>query len=283
MDLVQVEDVRRPAELEHHVVRDVHQRRHRSLAAAGQPVDHPRRRAGLGVDAAHDAAGEAAAQVGRFDPHRQPGVVRRPHRLDVRRLQRRAGQRRDFAGDAVDAERMRQVGRELEREQRVVEAQPARGCRRPPARRRPAPAGRHGRRTASARAPSTACRSFRRRAACRHRSRTACRRRRAAAPRPTMASGTLMPARALGAPQTICSGAPWPALDLAHVQTVGLRVRFGRQDLGHDDAAERRRQRPGVLDLHAGHGQQIGQRRGVDGRVAELAQPGLGKLHGPST
>src|SRR5256885_10090547 len=39
-----VEDVRRTAQLEHHIVGDVHQRRHAALAAARQAIDHPLRR-----------------------------------------------------------------------------------------------------------------------------------------------------------------------------------------------------------------------------------------------
>ena len=125
VDLVQVEDVRRPAVLEHHVVRDVDQRRHRPLAAARQALDHPCGGLRAGVDVADDAAGEAAAQLRSFDPHRQLLVVARRHGLDARRLQRRAGQRRHFARHAVDAERMRQVGRELQREDGVVQPQHA--------------------------------------------------------------------------------------------------------------------------------------------------------------
>ncbi len=75
VNLVQIEDVRRAAEFEHHVVRDIDQRSHRTLAATGQTIDHPRRRLRLRVDVLDDASGEAAAQVGRLDLHAQLGVV----------------------------------------------------------------------------------------------------------------------------------------------------------------------------------------------------------------
>ena len=92
----------RPAELEHHVVRDVDQRRDRALAAARQALDHPRRRRRLGVDVA-DRRGRRSGRTGRA-PRTFTGsavVVRRRHRLRSRRVQRRAGQRRDLARDAV--------------------------------------------------------------------------------------------------------------------------------------------------------------------------------------
>ena len=99
---------------------------------------------------------------------------------------------------------------------------------------------------------------------------------------PTSASGTRMPTRAFGAPQTICSGPSGecaPASDLAHAQAVGIGVLHRLDDLGDDHACERRRDGAGVFDLQPGHGQQLGQFGGGDGRVAELAQPGFGELH----
>jgi hypothetical protein len=56
MDLVEIEDVRRAAVFEHHVVRDVDQGGHAALATARQAVHHPGRRGGTGVDVAHNRA-----------------------------------------------------------------------------------------------------------------------------------------------------------------------------------------------------------------------------------
>ncbi len=123
VDLVEVEDVAGATELEHHIVRDVDQRRHRALAATGQALNHPGRRLRLGIDAAHDAAGEAAAKISRFNAHRQLRVMLDGNRREFRLQERRASQRRDFPGDAVDAQAMRQIGGELQREERVVELQ----------------------------------------------------------------------------------------------------------------------------------------------------------------
>jgi len=70
-----------------------------------------------------------------------------------------------------------------------------------------------------------------------------------------------------------------PGIHRAHAQAVGLGVRLGAQDLGHDDAGKRRRHRAQVFDLHARHREQVGQLLGAQRWVAELAQPGLGELH----
>jgi hypothetical protein len=62
-------------------------------------------------------------EIGRLHAHRQ--VVGHLHGDSgkLRLHQRRVGQRRDFTRNAVHAQAMREVGRELEREQHVVEAQ----------------------------------------------------------------------------------------------------------------------------------------------------------------
>ena len=66
---------------------------------------------------------------------------------------------------------------------------------------------------------------------------------------------------------------------LADIELVGIRMSLDCQHLAHDDMREGRRHSACGFHLHACHGQQVGQRGGVDGRVAELAQPRLGKLH----
>ena len=55
VDFVQVKNVRRPPQLEHHVVGNIHQRRHAALAATLKALHHPRRCLRLRIDAAHDA------------------------------------------------------------------------------------------------------------------------------------------------------------------------------------------------------------------------------------
>ena len=133
VDLVEVEDVRRPAELEHHVVRDVDQRRHRALAAAREAIDHPARRRARAVSTPRTTRPEKR-------PHRSgASTVDRQHRRrsstgtggNVGVFERRAGQRRDLARDAEDAQAVAEVGRELEREDRVVERRAAARTSRP--------------------------------------------------------------------------------------------------------------------------------------------------------
>ena len=283
VDLVQVEDVRRPAVLEHHVVGDVDQRRHRALAAARQALDHPRRRLRLRIDVAHDAAGEAPAQVGRFHLHRQRLVVPRRNGFDQRRQQRRAGQRRDLARHAVDAERMRQVGRQLEREHGVVQRQQLAdvGAHRRIGRQLEQAAMVVGqlqlaRRAQHAEAVDAAqladldgegrAALFRRRQL----GTDQCQRHADAHTRVGRAADDLQrPVGRMRAGQ-----------HLAHAQAVGIGVLHRLDDLGHDHALARRRHGAGVFHLQPGHGQQVGQFGGGDGRVAELAQPGFGELHG---
>ena len=50
MNLVEVKNMRRPAQLKHHVIGNIDQRSDAALAATGQPVHHPLRRGGAGVD-----------------------------------------------------------------------------------------------------------------------------------------------------------------------------------------------------------------------------------------
>ena len=102
-----------------------------ALAAARQASDHP---GGVfaRVSTLRTMRPEKRPQVARLTSHRQRRVVPASRARSRRRLQRRTGQRRHLARDAVDAQAMRQVGRELEREQSVSSRSTgARGCRRP--------------------------------------------------------------------------------------------------------------------------------------------------------
>jgi hypothetical protein len=96
-DLVQIEDMAGTAQLEHHIVGDVHQRADRALAAARQTVHHPLGRLHLRVDVAHDTAREAAAQIGRLDLDRQ--LVLQGHG--------RSGEGQGFSGVPVSADSSR--------------------------------------------------------------------------------------------------------------------------------------------------------------------------------
>ena len=121
MDFFQIKDVRGAAQLEHHVVGNVHQRADAALPATRQPVHHPGGRLRLRIDVAHDASGKAAAQVGGSNLHRQNVGQTKRHGRNRRYLQRCACQRGHLTRHAQHAQAMRQVGREFEGEQRVVQ------------------------------------------------------------------------------------------------------------------------------------------------------------------
>jgi len=63
-------------------------------------------------------------------------------------------------------------------------------------------------------------------------------------------------------------------VDRADAQPVGVGMRVGAQHLADDEALGRRRaDRADPLDLRPSHRQPLGQRAGLDARVAVLPQP----------
>ena len=278
LDLVQVEDVRRPAQLEHHVVGDVHQRRDAALAAARQALDHPLRRAGTGIDVSHDAPGKAPAQVGGLDVHGQTLVGGRGGLWKLRGLERRAGERGQLACDAVDAERMPEVGRELEREQRVVQVQMltdvladgrvGRQFQQPAVIVGELELARRAQHAVAFHAAQLADLDVKRLA-------VLARRQLGADERAGHADARAGVGRAADDGEQLRTA----RIDLAHAQAVGIRVGLGLLDFAHDDAGERRRGRPGLFHLQARHGERVGQLPRAQGRIAEFAQPGFRKLH----
>ncbi len=279
MDLVQVEHVARPAELEHHIVGDVHERAHRALAAAREPVDHPGRRGRLRIHVADDAAGEAPAQIGRFDLHRQRVAMRWLDRRVTRRVQRRAGQGGDLARDAEHAQAMRQVRREFEREDVVVELQVG------------AHVLAHGRVVGQDEQAAVVVRQFElarraEHALAFHAAQLAefdleafavgLRRQRGADHRTRHLDSRAHIGRAAHDVQARARS----CIDLAYAQAVGVRVARDFEHLRDDDTGERRRGRARLFHFHARHREQLGQLGAAEVGVAELAQPGFGELHG---
>ena len=266
--------VQRLAQLEHHVVGDVDDCGDRTNARSARAALHPRRRRRTRVDAvdrrAPRNAGRPAASSIRTS--RVVGVRDRRHAASGQR-QRRAGDRGDFARDAGERQAIGTIGRELDREQRIVERE--RLAEIPPAGASAAARGaRSRRRTIRARAPSTAC--------------------------PCDSTPRIVARRiALAAGQLRAFERAWHAhagrgvrraaddlqqlaradVDRAHPQPVGVRVRRNADDLADDDARERRRGGRDVLDLEARHRQRVAQRGGVDRRIDERAQPVFGEFH----
>src|SRR3546814_2342895 len=80
-------DMARAAEVEHHIIADVDERRDRPLAHRFQPAAHPLGRGGVG-DAADRAAEEGGAGFGVVGPDFGRGGPFAGDRRDVERLQR---------------------------------------------------------------------------------------------------------------------------------------------------------------------------------------------------
>ena len=229
LQLVEIVDVQRPAQFEHHVVGDVHQRGDRALAGALEALLHPLRRRRGSVHVADHAPGEAAAAVGSRDActGKVASLCAGTGAIAGRR-ERRAGQRRDLARDAEHRQAIGAVGRQLDREHPDRRAPAPRARRARSARRPAARAARGDRRRARARAPSTACPSALDAAQRRRLDLDSARQ----LARPTSATGAFMPAATFGAPQTIASGLALPRIDLAHREPVGVRM---RRDFEHLD------------------------------------------------
>ena len=99
---------------------------------------------------------------------------------------------------------------------------------------------------------------------------------------PGRATTVVRPARALGAPQTICRVSVADR-DLAEGQPVGLGVRFGRDDQGGLQGRQLLIQRQYGIDLKSEHGQMIGQLLGCEAfGVNVVLQPVKRELHGSS-
>ena len=278
VDLVEVKNVRWTAQLEHHVVGNIHQGRHAPLTATGQAIQHPLRRGGAGVHIAHDAARETTAQIRRTDLHRQLVGQLGWHSWEHWLLERSPRQRRHFAGNAVNAQAMREIGRELEGEQRVVQIQV--GTNVLP----------HGRCSIQLQQATMVFRQFEltgraQHALALHTAQLAHLDEEGLAIVTGWQLGTHQGARHLDADTGVGRAAndvqqgALPHIDLAHAQAIGVRMLHSFLDLAHDDFGEGRRHGTQFFDLQPCHGQGVGQLLRRQRWIAEFAQPGLRKLH----
>ena len=125
---VEIERVQRVTGLQHHVVGDVDQVRDRAHAARRQPdahLDRARRRAHAGDDARRVA--RAGGRVADLDVDPATGRQRRRHDLvGARQLPPRLEQRRDLARDAGVRQRVGAVGRDVDLQHLVDQAERAR-------------------------------------------------------------------------------------------------------------------------------------------------------------
>ena len=278
VDLVEVEHMRRLAQLEHHIVRDVDQWGHGALAAARQSLDHPIRCLGLRVHAMDDAAHKAPTQISRVDLDGNGGIDGGLHRHHFRQRQGRAGQSRDLARNALHAQAMRQVGRELEGEQRVIQLEVVANV------------------LAQGRifGQDVQAIGFFRNA------QLACRAQHALALDTTQLAQLDLEHFAIGAGWQLGphGGArhfdAWAhigraahdlqdrtgtRIDLTDVQTVGIGVLADFQHMTHHHAGERRSDGVQLFHFQARHGEQVGQLLRGQIRVAEATQPRLRELH----
>ena len=123
VDRTVVESMQRLPELEHDEVGDIDDRGNRTQSAAFQALHHPGGRTRFGIHAADDAAAVARAGRGLLQADVSLVVLRHLRRRHRGFLERCAGQNRDFASDTTQAQAVAAVGRELERDELVVEVE----------------------------------------------------------------------------------------------------------------------------------------------------------------
>ena len=113
--------MKRPAELQHHVVGHVDQRGDAALTGSFEPRAHPAWRRRRRVDPADHPSGEAAAAFGSRNAHGVLGRAPGGNLLDGRQGEGRAGERGRFARDAEDRKAVAAVRRQLEGEDLLIE------------------------------------------------------------------------------------------------------------------------------------------------------------------
>ena len=111
------------AELEHHVIRHVHDGTDGPEASAAQPFSHPQRRARSGIQALDDAACEARAGGRRLESDREPLTRGVCHGFERWRRHLACDDRRDLARDAQHRQHVAAIRRHVERQDRVVEGE----------------------------------------------------------------------------------------------------------------------------------------------------------------
>ncbi|MNI41103.1 hypothetical protein D3C73_953470 [compost metagenome] len=243
------------------------------MAGALQARLHPVGRCGAGVHATDNTAAETAAQIRGFNLDGQTLIKLYGHGNGRGHGQRRTRQRGHFARHAKDRQAVGAVGRELEREERVVQVERfADGLaghhvggqfqQAGVVLRQAQLAGRaqHARRlhaTHFCDADLHATRQFRAYAGQRH-----------------LQAGSRV--RRAAHDLQAFAGA---IVHLADTQLVGVGMRRDLDDVTHDHTGKGRRDGCGVFDFQAGHGEPVREFIGCDRRVDQRTQPGFRKLH----
>ncbi len=120
---VAIEGVHRLAQLQHHVLGDVHQQRDRAHAAAAQALGQPGRRLRGGVDAFDDATAVARRIGAGVEPDFKRALMPCGNRRGIERHHLAAECGGHVEGDAAHAETVGPVGRELDLDARIGQAQ----------------------------------------------------------------------------------------------------------------------------------------------------------------
>ena len=272
-ELVHVEEMGRTAELEHDVVRNVDEGGDMALTGAFETIAHPLRRFGLGVEAADHAAGEAAAEIGRFNADRQPAFARRRHLVHGGQRERSTGHGMKVAGHARHGERIAAVRRELHFDAGIVKLRVL--------------ADRHTDRRVGRQNPDAAVifarAEFAGRAEHAHRDHAA-----------ELGLLDLEAAREFGADQRArhldaglhvgraaddLEDFARSGVDFADVQMIGVFMIAAGEHFGNHDARESRRDRGHFLNFETRHGERFGKIVGIELRIDVLTQPLFCKQH----
>ena len=278
MDLRQIEHMRWPAQFQHHVIGDVDQRRNRPLSTALETLLHPARCRRTGIEVADDATGKTAAQVRRADRGRQDLVARHGNRLEHRRDERHAGERRYFTCHAEHRQTIGLVRCQLDRELHVVqlmvvpEVLPDRRIVRQVQQAAMVVrqlqflcGAQHSLRFDAAQLSDL---DLERLAVFARRQHGANQRARDLHPGAHVRRAADDGERGAGT-----------GIDLADVEPVGIRMAGDFQHLGDHHAGKWRGDRHRFLDLESGHRQKMGELVGSQVRVGHRAQPVFRELH----
>ena len=235
----------------------------------------------MGVHAADHPTTKAPTKIRRFD--RNFYRIRRCHgHLHFRQsLQWRTRQCRQFTRNAIHTQRMRQIGRKLERKEHIVQIQI--GTNVLSQRRvswqfqqatmvfRQTQFPRRTQHAVAFYATQFAHLDFERLAIFARRQFSA-----------NQCTGHLDAHARIGRAANDLQQFATARIDLAYAQAIGIRVLHGLFDFGHHNAAESRRRRVKLFHLQPCHGKRIGQLLRGKRRITKFAQPGFRKLHSVS-
>ena len=273
VEAIQVEGVHGLAQLQHHVVADVHHRADGAYAASAQALLHPHRRACRPIDVADHAPHVARTMLRRIQMHRKGVIDDRCHGRHGRPGQGDPVGDGYLPGHPRDPQAIAAVRRQLDVDDDVVEAQmlgqrlahgsiriQAHDAVRVLAQTQLAGRAQHalGLDAADAAAPDLV--SVRQ-------------------PRPHQRHGRAHARVHVVRAAHHAQGFAAADIHRAQGQAIGLRVWGDLDHLRHHDFAHGRRQRCGAVHLETRGGELLDQGVGIHGRIGPFAQPLLADFH----